>query len=248
MVEFKPLTNQIAIRRTLTELKKISSDAAKKELARSGIFFYPEPDKLGLIRVLLIGASDTPYEGGFYFFTVVITDEFPYSPPVVTYHTQYNSFRFNPNLYQCGKVCLSILGTWAGPGWTVAMSLESIFQAIISLVLIKDPLRNEPAYSHFHRDNPKHQGDIDSYTMLVEHEVFRGAILSMLEQVPTAFACFQAQIREYFKENYQAYTNRLNTLMPKHGKHVLSRYACINMQLNYAQIKSEVEEVYAKYA
>ena len=24
--------------------------------------------------------------------------------------------RFNPNLYNDGKVCLSILGTWAGPG------------------------------------------------------------------------------------------------------------------------------------
>ena len=25
--------------------------------------------------------------------------------------------RFNPNLYNCGKVCLSLLGTWSGPGW-----------------------------------------------------------------------------------------------------------------------------------
>ena len=22
--------------------------------------------------------------------------------------------RFNPNLYKCGKVCLSLLGTWSG--------------------------------------------------------------------------------------------------------------------------------------
>lgn len=22
--------------------------------------------------------------------------------------------RFNPNLYNCGKVCLSLLGTWSG--------------------------------------------------------------------------------------------------------------------------------------
>ncbi len=25
--------------------------------------------------------------------------------------------RFNPNLYNCGKVCLSLLGTWSGPSW-----------------------------------------------------------------------------------------------------------------------------------
>lgn len=24
------------------------------------------------------------------------------------------SVRFNPNLYKCGKVCLSLLGTWSG--------------------------------------------------------------------------------------------------------------------------------------
>lgn len=27
------------------------------------------------------------------------------------------SVRFNPNLYNCGKVCLSLLGTWSGPSW-----------------------------------------------------------------------------------------------------------------------------------
>lgn len=30
--------------------------------------------------------------------------------------------RFNPNLYNCGKVCLSLLGTWAGPSWDPAAS------------------------------------------------------------------------------------------------------------------------------
>lgn len=35
------------------------------------------------------------------------------------------SVRFNPNLYNCGKVCLSLLGTWAGgkgEGWEVLTS------------------------------------------------------------------------------------------------------------------------------
>ena len=30
--------------------------------------------------------------------------------------------RFNPNLYECGKVCLSLLGTWSGPSWNPAVS------------------------------------------------------------------------------------------------------------------------------
>jgi baculoviral IAP repeat-containing protein 6 len=33
--------------------------------------------------------------------------------------------RFNPNLYNCGKVCLSLLGTWTGKegeGWNAEVS------------------------------------------------------------------------------------------------------------------------------
>ena len=30
--------------------------------------------------------------------------------------------RFNPNLYACGKVCLSLLGTWSGPSWVPGQS------------------------------------------------------------------------------------------------------------------------------
>lgn len=36
--------------------------------------------------------------------------------------TGSGSVRFNPNLYQCGKVCLSLLGTWQGPSWDPATS------------------------------------------------------------------------------------------------------------------------------
>lgn len=49
----------------------------------------------------------------------------------------------NPNLYEEGKVCLSILGTWAGDkseSWSPSRS--SLLQALVSiqgLVLVKEP-------------------------------------------------------------------------------------------------------------
>jgi ubiquitin-conjugating enzyme E2 O len=49
----------------------------------------------------------------------------------------------NPNLYEEGKVCLSILGTWSGEKteiWSAARS--SLLQAFVSiqgLVLVKEP-------------------------------------------------------------------------------------------------------------
>ena len=54
------------------------------------------------------------------------------------------------NLYEEGKVCLSILGTWAGErseSWSAARS--SLLQAFVSiqgLVLVKDPYFCEPSF------------------------------------------------------------------------------------------------------
>lgn len=57
---------------------------------------------------------------------------------------------WHSNLYEEGKVCLSILGTWAGDKnemWSAARS--SLLQAFVSiqgLVLVKEPWFCEPAY------------------------------------------------------------------------------------------------------
>ena len=43
--------------------------------------------------------------------------QYPEVPPKVQLITTgMGAVRFNPNLYNCGKVCLSLLGTWQGPG------------------------------------------------------------------------------------------------------------------------------------
>ena len=55
--------------------------------------------------------------------------------------------RFNPNLYNCGKVCLSLLGTWAGPGWDpVRSTLLQVLISIQSLIMVEAPFFNEPGF------------------------------------------------------------------------------------------------------
>jgi len=64
--------------------------------------------------------------------------------------TDIQFFFYNRNLYEEGKVCLSILGTWAGErseSWNAARS--SLLQAFVSiqgLVLVKDPYFCEPSF------------------------------------------------------------------------------------------------------
>lgn len=58
--------------------------------------------------------------------------------------------RFNPNLYNCGKVCLSLLGTWSGAQneqWNEKTStILQVLVSIQSLILVERPYFNEPGY------------------------------------------------------------------------------------------------------
>lgn len=50
-------------------------------------------------------------------------------------------------LAKTGKVCLSLLGTWAGPGWEPGKStLLQVLISIQSLIMVPEPMFNEPGY------------------------------------------------------------------------------------------------------
>jgi len=69
--------------------------------------------KQDLFTVMIQGPSRTPYEDGLFFFDVQLPSDYPNSPPVFFY-VSYCTDRLNPNLYEDGKVCVSLLGTWTG--------------------------------------------------------------------------------------------------------------------------------------
>lgn len=86
------------------------------------------------MRMLIFGASATPYAHGAFIFDVYFDENYPNRPPHVNLMTTGNGqVRFGPNLYNTGKVCLSLLGTW-GDNWKanestmlqVAISIQSI--------------------------------------------------------------------------------------------------------------------------
>lgn len=68
----------------------------------------------------------------------------------VYYHSK--GLRLNPNLYNCGKVCLSLLNTWRGNGnenWVPAMStMLQVLVSIQGLILNTKPYFNEPGYAY----------------------------------------------------------------------------------------------------
>lgn len=111
----------------------------------SSIFVRAVESRLDLLRVLIIGPEDTPYANGCFLFDVFLND-YPQKPPKVQFLTTGGGrVRFNPNLYSNGKVCLSLLGTWDGPGWIPGEStLLQVLVSLQSLIFVAEPYYNEP--------------------------------------------------------------------------------------------------------
>ena len=67
------------------------------------------------MKVMIMGAAGTPYAHGAFVFDLFFPNNYPQSPPkCLLTTTGGGTVRFNPNLYNTGNVCLSLLGTWSG--------------------------------------------------------------------------------------------------------------------------------------
>ena len=191
-----------AIRRMTRDIRVVQND----RLDEQGIFINVDADNPFHVRALIIGPEDTPYAYGNYLFDMHFpNDTYPHTPPKVSYETRSGHIRFNPNLYCCGKVCLSILNTWQGPQWTSCQSLKSILQSIQTDVLTSTPLHNEPGYERMKKDHPTYV----RYNRIIEHANFNVAILKMFDCPPEGFDVFLPIMREKFLHNAPRVTELL---------------------------------------
>ncbi|AES87057.2 ubiquitin-conjugating enzyme E2 [Medicago truncatula] len=102
-------------------------------------------ERMDLMRAAIVGASGTPYHDGLFFFDICFPPEYPNEPPMVHYIS--GGLRINPNLYESGKVCLSLLNTWSGTATEVwnpgASTVLQVLLSLQALVLNKKPYFNE---------------------------------------------------------------------------------------------------------
>ncbi|CAD6951998.1 unnamed protein product [Tilletia controversa] len=108
-------------------------------------------DRTDLLRVLIIGSENTPYEDAPFVIDFCLKPTYPHEPPLAHFHSWTNgNGRVSPNLYEEGKVCLSVLNTWSGnstENWNPSKSsLLQVFVSIQGLVLVREPWFTEPAY------------------------------------------------------------------------------------------------------
>ena len=236
------------IKRIYNEIKELknSVDLFKE----SGIYFHINDEDLENIMILIIGPENTPYHNGFYFFKLNYPDNYPMVPPVMKYCTQGIlsnpkgkpiKIRFNPNLYTNGKVCLSMLNTWRGPGWVPTNTISNILVALQALVLNDKPLMNEPGFEN------AEDKIINTYNDIIHIANIKISICDQLNQENLGeFECFREIINDYFKKNINQYDKLVKELEKIDDQELLTNAYSMHIKFNINDLKNYYEIIKVK--
>jgi ubiquitin-protein ligase len=177
-----------AVKRILSELH----DMVHMECAAdNAIFVVACEEQCNVMRALITGAAGTPFGYGCFLFDVLCPASYPAAPPQLFFCTTgRGAVRLTPNLYNNGKVCLSLLGTWRGQSseaWTGESTLYQVFQSIQALVLVEDVYFTEPGFE-------EEQGSVrggrlnQAYANIARFATVKYAIVDALRDPPPPFA------------------------------------------------------------
>jgi len=184
-----------------------------------GIYLWIDKKNIFQQYALIMGPENTPYFGGFYFFDIKYPDNYPQTPPNINMITINGKVRFNPNLYQCGKVCLSILGTWSGPSWKPIMNIRLVLNSISSL-LGEFPIQNEPGFEKTKPEDIK-SIEYNLYLIFYNYEI---AIIDVLKgKYNNISGLFDKEIKFEFNKNLEKLQNDLLSYQEIYSKTSVSK-------------------------
>ena len=155
----------------------------------ASIFVRADENRMDVLRMVLTGPEDSPYAFGMFVFDIFLPADYPAQPPMVVMRTTGGgTVRFNPNLYENGKVCLSLLGTWYGDGdetkWQAGVSsLYQVGTSIQSMMLVPDPYFNEPGNER-EKGTAEGQKWSDEYNEGLRLATLRYAVLDNMKAPP----------------------------------------------------------------
>jgi ubiquitin-conjugating enzyme E2 Z len=224
------------IQRLLKDVKYI----IKNPLTEQGIYYIHDDTDMLKGYAMIVGPSDTPYFGGFYFFEFTYPTDYPHSPPKVKYCTNGYNIRFNPNLYCCGKVCISLLNTWKGDQWTSCQTISTVLLTLCTL-LCSDPLLNEPGVNKEHTD-------MNNYTSIIEVSNLSIAVCDIVSKKKGVylpfFDNFYPFVKEIFNNNYaqllEFSQKRLAETFTK-PTNITTEFYSMNVCVNYTSIIKKLQ-------
>lgn len=225
---------KIYLKRIISDIAQLVSDPVEN------IYIWYDENNITSIKALIIGPKDTPYQDGFYFFSLEFPETYPFSNPTAKFETINQRIRFNPNLYEGGKVCLSILGTWTGPKWSSVQTLTSVLLSIQSL-LNEQPIINEPGWEETKNDDSK---SIE-YNEYIKYHNYEFAVLYILEN-EDFFPYFNKIIQKYFVDNYENYIKDIKSKIILDGNIVKTFIWNHSVKINYMDLLVKFNNMYEK--
>eukprot|EP00483_Globobulimina_turgida_P000904 UN00905 len=162
------------------------------------------------LQAMLTGIEDTPYANGLFLFDIYLPDDYPNKPLNIKHVTRGAAAcranngpgGFSPNLHQgSGKVCLSLLGTWSGPGWTAGQS--NVYQVLSTILFMifgaNHPYYMEPSHGGWEgtvAGRTQHERRVIDYDEEVMYHNAKSAILDILKK---PYVGFEDVIKTHFK-------------------------------------------------
>ncbi|KAF1365799.1 hypothetical protein EJ07DRAFT_58385, partial [Lizonia empirigonia] len=154
-----------------------------------GIFVRHGESRLDVIKCIIVGPADTPYENGLFEFDFYCPADYPNVPPAVSFKgTGSGRVGINPNLYADGTICLSLLGTWEGEPWKPGES--TLLQVLVSLqamVFCEQPWYNEPGRERSYGSSFSGSA-AERYNRRVRELTVRFAMIDWLGEPPVIWA------------------------------------------------------------
>ncbi|KAF8411047.1 hypothetical protein HHK36_003586 [Tetracentron sinense] len=100
-----------------------------------GISASPSEENMRYFNVMILGPTQSPYEGGVFKLELFLPEEYPMAAPKVRFLTKI----YHPNIDKLGRICLDILKDKWSPALQIRTVLLSI-QALLSAPNPDDPL------------------------------------------------------------------------------------------------------------
>ena len=236
------MASKKALKRIINkDIKEINS----QNLNSLGIYIEFDESDMLQAKAMIVGPEDSLYEGGFLFFNIRFPSNYPFSPPDVSYVSR-NKIRMHPNIYVGGhsngqgKVCLSILGTWAGPKWTSIMDITTVLLTIQSL-LDKNPLQHEPGQENNNTNVNK------LYNEVIKYESIKTLTLRNFLDVPEGFEIFIEPMKENVKKYKPNILKTLSKNKSQKPKNINLSFYRISSKIDYPELEQKYINLLQEY-
>lgn len=200
----------------------------KDELESRGIYIFVDETNISELSVLIVprekkeGDLISPYNFGFFMFKIAYGSEFPMSPPKVTFHPQQNYCRMHPNYYTTGKVCLSVINTWASNDWSPSTSTMSLIN-VLEERFNENGICFEPAYEMAAKDMKWH------YNKAVEYSKYKVCFLDIYDS--NMFSIFKEEMTAELQKNFPYLMKRLEDLRGEYGDNSVASTHCYGFKI-----------------